>query len=296
LTSTIDSLFSRRLTTTGQARYNGFFASNRADRALPEGPSLISLPSTLNLLCGMVVLFPFATYCLIIARLNRRPRPVVVSGVRDCLGMILALAGFLFFLWPSWITGFNYAPRDIWLYNHYSSLRGLGHQWWWAWWIFQWLVYLVVVVGGSFLLLWRRRHVTVVYNVEPAVLDTVLESILDRFGLPWARNQQHILIGARSPVAQGVGQEPAPPEAPRDSRLVLEVNPWPAFRHVTLHWSSEAGSLRRAVDAALRRALAQVRTPDNPAGHWLMAVCACQFTSLFILTVLFQISRLRGGW
>jgi hypothetical protein len=249
----------------------------------------------------MVVLFPLGIYCLIIGRINRRRRPVLVSGIRDCAGMLLGLSGFLFFLWPSLITGFNYSPRDIWLYNHYSSLRSLGHEWWWTWWLSQWLVYLVVVFGGSFLLLWRRRNVTVVYNVAPALLDGLLDRVLDRLDLPWMRSQRHILIGDWSLPAQEADKDP--PNGPserfargRDYRTVLEVNPWPAFRHVTLHWSTEAGHLRPAVDAALRRALAQVRTPENPAGHWLMAVCACLFTLLFVLTVLFQISRLRGDW
>jgi hypothetical protein len=290
---------------------------------LPEEPALISIPPTLNLLCGLVVLFPIGTYVLVIARLNRRSRPVLVSGVRDSAGLLLALSGFLFFLWPSLITGFNYWPRDIWLYNHYSSLKGLGHQWWWVWWGFLWLVYLVVVFGGSFLLMWSRRGVTVIYNVEPAVLNSVLERILDRLGPPWTRSQQRILIGHRSLFTRELHREPVPAgplpvsdglaaqeadrfaaavqvtassAAPEDWREVLEVNPWPALRHVTLHWSSEADNLRYAVDAALRRALAQVRTPENPAGHWLMAASACLFTLLFILTVLFQISRLRGDW
>jgi hypothetical protein len=134
------------------------------------------------------------------------------------------------------------------------------------------------------------------------MLDTVLDRILDRLGLSWTRSQRHILIGARALVPTEVTSESLPAEPPeplevgRDDRVVLEVNPWPAFRHATLHWSSGAGNLRPALDAALRRALGQVRTPENPAGHWLMAVCACLFTLLFILTVLFQISRLRGDW
>jgi hypothetical protein len=100
------------------------------------------------------------------------------------------------------------------------------------------------------------------------------------------------LLGKLSPETT-----PAEPlETLTGYRVVLQVNPWPAFRHVTLHWSNVGGILRVAIEAALRRALAQVRTSDNPAGHWLMAVCACQFTLLFILTVLFQIARLRGDW
>jgi hypothetical protein len=220
------------------------------------------------------------------------------------------------------ITGFNYWPRDIWLYNHYSSLRGMGHAWWWVWWGFLWLVYGVVVGGGSLLLLWSRRRVIVVYNVESAVVDLLLERILNRLGLPWTRTQQRILIGYRSlfakePVRERVpaghlpgDADPAaleangfaptdepvePPAALRHCRGVLEVNPWPALHHVTLHWSNEAPDLRRAVNTALARTLPQVRTPEHRAGHWLMAVSACLFTLLFVLTVLFQIARLRAG-
>ena len=42
------------------------------------------------------------------------------------------------------------------------------------------------------------------------------------------------------------------------------------MRHVTLHWDAEDAGLRRQVEAALRRELGEVHTPDNPVAVWLL--------------------------
>lgn len=278
------------------------------------------------LLSALIFLFPLGIYCLILGRVNRRRHPVMVSGLQDCAGLLLALSGFFFFVGPSILTGFNYRPRDIWLYNHYGSLAGLGHHWWWVWATFGWFAYAAAVAGGASLLLWRRRRATAIYNVEPDALDHALARVLTDLGLEWARSSRQFYVGFRSalggarhgalPAPHGshltahalvnsglTGGDPdlllastPPPNAP-DARYhdpLLAVESWPALRHVTVHWAEGTEFLRQEIEPALGRALAEVRTNPHPVGTWLTAASAFLFVLMFFLTVLFQLLNLNG--
>jgi hypothetical protein len=52
------------------------------------------------LLTFIVSLFPLAVYCLILAGINRRDRPLVVRGVWDFAGVLAALSGILLWTGP----------------------------------------------------------------------------------------------------------------------------------------------------------------------------------------------------
>src|SRR5439155_6245160 len=71
----------------------------------------------------------------------------------------------------------------------------------WGTWMVVWAAYFAVVLGGSALLLWRRRNVTSVYNVEPAVVEQLLARVLDGLGLAWMR------AGNRYAIRPGPGPE-----------------------------------------------------------------------------------------
>jgi hypothetical protein len=238
------------------------------------------IPPIPNLVSSLVVLLPLGIYCVIIARINRRQHPLLVSGVRDCAGMLLALSGFLLFVIPSILTGFNYRPRDIWLFIHYGNFQGLGHEWWLVWWTFLWFLYVLVVFGGSCVLLWHRRRATSIYNVEPRILDEILEQVLKQLELGWVREGKRIYFGQSNAPNPGA---------------YLEIDSWPAWRHVTLRWTRETEHARSVIEEELGRALAEVRTIENPASHWLMTASAFVFTLMFVLTVLLQIERMRQG-
>jgi hypothetical protein len=243
------------------------------------------LPPSSTLLGAVIVLAPLAAYCLIIARINRRARPLLVTGTRDCAGLILALAGVVFYLGPGLLTDFRFRPRDVWLYNHYSSLRGFpaekAHEGWLLGWTVVCLAYVAAVVGGALLLLWRRQRTTSVYNVEPGAFDVALLRALGDLGLAWTRDENQIRV-----VGGG---------APDGLTAVVEVAPWPAMRHVTLRWSADACRVQPLVEARLAQALGQVWTRTNPAGRWLMVASAGLFVLLFGLTVLYQAARFFEG-
>jgi hypothetical protein len=243
---------------------------------------LIEESSTRNLLllltplACLVFLFPVAIYCLILARLNRGRHPVMVAGPWDCAGLLFAISGFVLFGGPCFITGLNYELRDLWLHFRFRFLTGNSDQWWYVW-LSLWALYFAAVLGGSALLLWRRRLVTSVYNVEPAVLSETLARVLDGLGLEWTRARNRLFIGFRRKTAES--QEGTPPSDSaglpgewRNQKAVLEVDAFESMRHVTLRWPGEGGWLRLEVESGLARVLREVNSEDNPAGTWFLSI------------------------
>src|SRR5439155_24538671 len=74
------------------------------------------------------------------------------------------------------------------------------------------------------------------------------------------------------------GPESLPPVT--GERAVLDVTVVPAMRHLTLRWSFTFGDVRRRVEAELRRALADVESPDNPVAGWLLTAATSLFAPL----------------
>ena len=279
------------------------------------------------LLSALVFLCPLGVYCFLLGRINRRRHPVLVAGVQDCAGLLLALSGFFLVVVPGILTGFHYRPGDVWLYYHYHALPGLGHRWAFIGWAFVWLVYATVILGLAGWMLARRRWVSVVYNVEPATFDKALGHVLDRLGYGWTRRGRCLWVDVRRPAAKAAGHDtvPAPHHAPwaahvlagarqageagretpplkpegspdyRDMDMLLEVESWAALRHVTLTWAPGSDPLRREVEAALRQALANVWTVEHSVGLWFQTASALVFLLMFFLTVLYQYLSMLGG-
>lgn len=268
------------------------------DEGFFEGESLL-----LVMLCGLAFVFPVAVYCLILASLNRRPHPVMVSGPWDFAEVLLACSGFLLFGGPAILTGFHQRWRDYWLYGNKRVLRGLSGDW--SFWLALWAAYFLVVLAGAAFLLWRRRLATAIYNVDPPVFRDRLARVLDHLQLDWAWGEQRVFIGApRSGKAAaalpenipGLADEPPPRHAVATlshRRLVLDIDAFPAMRHVTLSWPADAGPLREEIEAELSRALADVHTAHNPVGAWMLSLATCLFVAMFftLLFVLLVIAR-----
>ncbi len=308
-----------RLTAFRRRRYNG--GRPGTPSAEWKGPALIFTP-----LACLAFLLPPAVYCLILARWNRARRPVLVPGPWDFAGVLFAISGFVLFGGPCLLTGLGYGRRDLWLQLRARLVGGHGDQWWYLW-LCLWACYFALVLGGSVLLLWRRRNVLSVYNVEPAVLDQALAGVLDKLGLAWTRARGRIFIGFRLPAAEGALARRAavtvPPEvsvaqlddeagahgpsavngvaeAGLHDRAVLELDAFPAMRHVSLRWPGDPGPVRAAVEGELGRALEEVQTPHNPAGIWLLAlglflsaVALASFLAVFV-TLAVQFLRQLG--
>jgi hypothetical protein len=248
----------------------------------------------------LAFLLPLALYLLVLGVINRRPHPLLVSGVWDFIGLLFAASGFLLVGGPGILSGFNERWRMYWLLGQSSGASG-GAEGGWQFWIFLSVLYFGLVVSGAAFLLLRRRHLTAIYNVEPAAAEDALAEVCQRLGVNPVRSGNLFLFGivvgrappARFGVREGiqaphylpdVGREalprPAPaPEAPSRDLLgqaaILEVDSFPVMNHVTLRWDPSDPPLRHEVEGALARRLAESPAPDSELGGWLLVLGFC---------------------
>jgi hypothetical protein len=260
---------------------------------------------------------------LVLSTINRKRHPVILSGAWDFAGVLFAASGILLVGGPAILTGLYEHWRFSWLLGQTHYLQGIGENW--SFWISLWLLYFAVVAGGSAWLLWRRRGLTSIYNVEPAILMGVLIGILDRLGLAWVRRDpHHYLVRFREPPQNGgkesmdaivfqklptVASDPPlakaaparpqrtaaptqPASAPTWTELGLET--FPAMRHVTLHWRGSAEALRLEVETELAEALALLGTRPSAMGAWFLSLAlGLFFSAFFVLCALLVIRILQ---
>jgi len=243
----------------------------------------------------VVFLVPITAYCLILATINRRLHPVMVSGPWDAAGMLFAGSGGLLFVGPALIVElYRRSVTDVSVPGAAArSFLEIYAPWWRIW-----LVYYVVVIAGCIALLWLRRGKTVVYNVAPMDFERALGQLLDRLGLEWNRlgNRVFVAVGREAVRPEAMRYEHAyaaeplaaveltgalaPPRPPGEA--VLDMEPFEGMCHITLHWRRHSGLVRDELEAELARALAQVPAPEHATGGWLMGLAA------FLLALIFM--------
>ena len=145
-------------------------------------------------LLGVCVVFPLAVYFFVLAQLNRRRHPVMVSGIWDFSGVLFALSGVLLLGGPFIMASLNQDWRDFWLRSPFRSSEGLSEQWWYLR-LGLWALYFAAIFVGSIFLLRGRSRVTSIYNVDQDGLDRALGQALDRLHLDWKRAGHLLFIG-----------------------------------------------------------------------------------------------------
>ncbi len=270
-----------------------------------------------SVLLLLAFLLPLAFYLLVLGVLNRRPHPLLVSGVWDFIGLLFAASGFLLFGGPGILGGLNERWRMYWLLGQPPGGGGPSESGW-QFWVFLSVLYFVLVVTGSAYLLFRRRHLTAIYNVDPAAAEEALAEVCQGLGVQPVRSGNLFLFGivvGRAPrfgVREGIqaphylpadGREALPrtasaPASPGPDLVgqaaILEVDPFPLMNHVTLRWDPPDPPLRREVEAALARRLAETPAPDSELGGWLLVLgfsllCLTTLTGLVLFLIyLFQ--------
>ena len=256
----------------------------------------------------VVFLVPLGLYLLLLGHFNRQSRPVFVSGPFDFVGVLFAASGFLLFGGPAILTSLNESWRSFWLLGEAAVGRDsfLAQ---WRFWVFLSVLYFATVVAGSALVLWRRRGLTSIYNVEPAMVESVLEGACQQFGLSPIRSGNTYVFGpglelpppAVSPdgiqaphALPGLVQKVARldrPESFADEYVghtaVLEIESFRAMRHVSLRWDPIDSPLREVLEEELERRLAAVGAPYHETAIWLtMAGYAVLGASLFTAAML----------
>ena len=227
-------------------------------------------------------LLPLSLYFLALSWVNRRPRPVVVAGTWDFVGLLFSASGFLLVGGPAVLSSFNERWRTLWMLGDPGSvpesLEGYREVW-----MLLALAYFVIVVVGAGIVLARRRRLTCVYNVEPVDVETGLEDACNRLGLTPLRSGNLYLFGfAQSPTTSAMPQ----PRADEPS-AILEVESSNVLKHVSLRWEPHDSPLRAALEADLREQLERTVAPEHDAAVWCNLIgTALLVFSLFVLGLL----------
>jgi hypothetical protein len=252
---------------------------------------------------------PLALYLIVLGAINRRRRPMMVSGTWDFIGVLFAASGFLLCGGPGVLGSLEYRWRMFWLTGQRGAGPG-GAEGAWQFWVFLSALYFLVVVAGSAYLLLRQRHLTAVYNVERRAVEQALIQVCERLGLRPERSGDLFLFGMSAPAGPadstakrtglheppGEGVQPGPylpaGEPPADSRVqgaakgppgglipageflgqmaTLQLDDFALMRHVTLRWEPAESPLRQEVEGALAGQLAETPAAGGELGAWLL--------------------------
>jgi hypothetical protein len=236
----------------------------------------------------LVFLFPLAVYLLVLAAINRRERPMLVSGVWDAIGLTVALAGVYLWIGPA-ILGTFYQRgmlpgtdgdserrfEDIWTY--YPVIWGA--------------YYLLVLIGQAAMIL-SRRNKTSIYNVDATNLERLVVDCFRKRGFEIAASGNLLVFKPGTSVEITTLDAPAPIEKPRRATGAVELDRFDALRHMTLQWFLDDRSIRSRIETDLEARLDEAIAPENPAASWLMALSGMLF-GLVILGALFSILLTR---
>jgi hypothetical protein len=251
------------------------------------------------LLLLLIFLVPIVVYCLVLAIINRRPHPVLVSGLWDCVGLLFAVSGFFLAVVPGLFTQlYAKSVRRLPLeQDPRESLSALFNLWWDWWWI--WLLYYLVLVWGGAVLLWLRRSRTVIYNIDPDRWEGALAHVVAQLGLEHTRYGREIIIERpalaeeETLVMEGIVPDTAVEQKPASSPVLvghparLRVEMFPTLCNLTLHWDDPSPLLRETLETELARTLRHVPAGDNPSAAWFLGIGAClALTAFFIVVVL----------
>lgn len=254
--------------------------------------------SSLFLPIFLAFLVPIAVYCLILAGINRRPHPVMISGIWDTVGLLFAASGALLAGGPGIIAIlFDKLVGRLPFTDEPGSVGESVGQLLWEW-LGVWILYYVLVMAGAVFLLWVRRHKTIIYNIGPKQWELIFANALARLGLEQSRAGKNIYLGNTGPLEEptqvlnpgaGPGNPSAITEKPSISPVLsrcsalIQVDVFPALCNVTLHWENPAPLVRQEIEAELARTLTRVDSPDNPAATWFLGIGGILLGICFLL-------------
>jgi hypothetical protein len=221
-------------------------------------------------LCGVFCLIPLTMYLLWLGAITRRDRPTLVTGPWDFAGVLFALSGFAIF-GAGLVLSFAQANFRFWMRGNFEALRGAWAQERGSW-VLLVGFYLVVLLSWAALVLAARRRSLVVYNIEPAALETLLTEVFEQLNRPLERRGK-----------LWVGADP-----------LFELDTFEGGHTATLRWVSDDERLFEEVSRMLRTALASHASAENPADGWVrsaaygcgMVVVCCLGLLVYGLTLM----------
>lgn len=253
------------------------------------------------LLLLLLFLIPVAVYCLILAGINRRPHPVMVSGVWDCIGLLFAAAGFFLGVLPGTVT-LLYAKtlRQLPFVEPHSGAEALGNLWL-EWWGVLLLYYAALTAGATALVLYRRGT-TVIYNISPQDWERLFALVLTKLGMEQARSGKQITLGALvsddafATASQAAVHAADYPRLSLQRTALLCVDAFPALSNVTLHWEHAGAEVREEIETELAKAMRTVETVDNAAGSWFLGIGGSIITMAFLTVLVLIVLSIPRRW
>jgi hypothetical protein len=240
----------------------------------------------------LVFLFPLAVYLLVLASINRRERPILVSGVWDAVGLTIALAGVYLWVGPA-ILGTFY-ERGLIPGTQGDSERRFEEIW--TYYPFVWGAYYVLVLIGQAAMILSRRNKSSIYNVDAVRFEQLVLDCFRRRGFEIASSGNLFVFKPGTSVdISALGAPPAPIAEPLHRATgAVEIDRFDPLRHVTLQWFVDDKAIRNKVETDLQARLDEATTPENPAATWFMGLSGMLF-GLVILGALFSILLTRSG-
>lgn len=241
---------------------------------------------------GMACLFPLSLYFLFLASLHHRTRPTMVSGVWDAAALLVGLSGFLLVGGTVLIFSLDRAIREFWLFG--GTLR--------EWAILHaqaefaarvaWASYLAVLIGTTWWALRSRRNTTVVYQITPAELESLLPAIFERLGFELQRRGARWFWSAIG-EASSFGTPSSVPARDEARSEWISVDGSEFMRVAVISWSRGDSPVRQDVEAELHHSLAHIRIPPGPIGVWFLTGTTVIFmaTALLLGVIFFGAGR-----
>jgi hypothetical protein len=198
-----------------------------------------------------------------LAGVNRRPHPTLISGVGDFAAALLGLSGFLIVGGPMALAGLHSAWRLSVFRGSFDAVGALLDEPIWPW-LLLWAAYFAVVVIGALSIYRRRRTISVICHVEPAAALSAVSAACGRLHIPISGHGARLILGGAARSA------------------VLDVQPSPILRSVTLAWHSDPAEMRPIVEGELRRILRTVASPASAVAVWLLTAATVLFVAQLV--------------
>jgi len=224
-----------------------------------------------------VILLPLIIYLLVLGfAVNRRRRPLMMSGPVNMFFLLLACSGFFLFGPPSWLVHpFRHegaASRFLiaLLPAQFGSVLSHGtHRYFIAY-----SVYVAVLLSVAAWLMTRQRRFTFVYNIDPVQFGEFLAAQLEEMQV------RYTATPGRLALAEG--------------QLVLDLESSYLLNNVCMHWIGREPALRDKIERRLREALAREEGGPNAASAILSLAAACLIGLVLFPTIVYFKAFFRG--
>ncbi len=244
----------------------------------------------LALFAFLAFLLPVGIYCFVLAAINRRPRPLIVRGSWDAIGLAFAVSGFFLATVPALASQF---------YDHVLGAPDLGIGVW-TW----WLAYFVLIVVGGIVMILARSHKTMIYNVDAELFAATAQQTFAALGLATKLDRNRLILtplvpeGSEEPSTAVTGTRPRTATASADRRYAeLAIESFAAMCHVTLHWGPCTPHLRAELERELDKNLESAAPLDNAASGWFVSISGMIFGAvLVVLAMLVVMIALSRPW